>query len=95
MPSRDSLHFAPIVNFVASLMRVRARGPLWHDMDVALSAMVLAQGHLLYRIGGRRLLDRAIIYISRHVGPQAAEATIALLGEIVFWELMDEETERE
>lgn len=79
---RDHLDFALLVRYVSFMSWLRSSDRHHPLLDAALAGLVRGQGLMLHRFGGRPLLDRAILHISRHVGPKSAAATMEIFSDI-------------
>lgn len=74
------LDFGLMTRLVGALMYCRATGKDCPLTDAGLVQLVLVHGRMLYLLGGRSGLDRAILHISQQVGPGAAAAAMDIFA---------------
>lgn len=76
------LDFGLLTRLIGALMYVRATNKDWPLIDAGLVRLVLVHGRMLYVLGGRIGLDRAILHVGQQVGPHAAAAAMTIFAEI-------------
>jgi hypothetical protein len=76
------LDFGLLTRLVGALMYCRATDKDWPLIDAGLVRLVVLHGRMLYILGGQGGLDRAILHISRQVGPNAAAAAMDIFASM-------------